>query len=139
MKSLNNQYLITDCCAALDVSRSGYHAWRQRKPSPRAEANHALMGQIEVVFTRQRACYGSPRIPRELRRQGHVCGRNRVAQLMREQGLNAAPNRLVGVARTTQPNQVWLSDIIYVRTDEGWLCGGHFGCPQPTHGWLVHE
>ena len=140
MKSLNHHYPITDCCEALDVSRSGYYAWSRRQPSPRASANYALSVEIEDLFTRRRHCYGSPRITRELRSGGRVVGENRVARLMRENGLNAtpkrrfrvmttdsnhdlpiAPNRLAGVTETTRTDQVWVSDITYVATDEGWL------------------
>lgn len=140
MKSLNHQYPITDCCVALEVSRSGYYQWLARPPSTRAQANAALLSEVDRVFHARRQCYGSPRITRELQQQGCSCGENRIARLMRTHGLNAtpkrrfrimttdsnhdlpiAPNKLAEAPATTQADQIWVSDITYVSTDEGWL------------------
>jgi putative transposase len=140
MKSLNHQYPITDCCEALGVSRSGYYEWMERKPCPRAAANTTLIAQIEEVFHHRKCCYGSPRITHELRKRGYECSENRVARLMHEKGLNAtptrrfrimttdsnhdlpiAPNRLATTTEIIRTDQVWVSDITYVSTDEGWL------------------
>ena len=140
MKTLEDQYSLTDCCEALAVSRSGYYAWRNRAPGPRAKANRELGAEIQSVFDQRQRRYGSPRITRELRKRGRSCGENRVARLMRENRLNAtprrrfrvmttqsdhdlpiAPNRLAERDAITAPNQVWVSDITYIATQEGWL------------------
>jgi len=140
MKTIESKYPLTDCCRALGVSRSGYYAWDQREPSSRTQANQVLKEEIAVIFEQRQQRYGSPRITRELRQRGRVCGENRVARLMRQKRLNAtpkrrfrvmttnsnhdlpiAPNRLADVTEITRPNQVWVGDITYVPTDEGWL------------------
>ncbi len=140
MKSLENQYPVTDACEALGVSRSGYYAWRGRGPAPRAHANRELVAEIERLFELRQRRYGSPRITRDLRRLGRTCGKNRVARLMRQKHLDAtprrrfrvittqsdhhlpiAPNRLAEAPKSTGPDQIWVSDITYVSTAEGWL------------------
>jgi transposase InsO family protein len=140
MKTLEGEYSVADCCEALGASRSGYYAWRTRLQGARAEANATLASQIESVFDRRQRRYGSPRITRELRRLGHRCSENRVARLMRDKRLSArpkrrflvqttqsdhalpiAPNRLADAPAVTVPDRVWVGDITYVQTDEGWL------------------
>ena len=138
---MEDSYPVGDLCAAFDVSRAGFYAWRQRGPSERDLADEALGEQIGTLFARSRRTYGSPRLHRALRRTGHACGRHRVARLMRRQGLAGrvrgrrqpwttdsdhaqpvAPNwlgqRELPVER---PNEVWAADITYVPTGEGWL------------------
>ena len=138
---MEEDYPIADLCAAFGVSRAGFYAWRARAPSTREQADEALNEQIGTLFARSRRTYGSPRLHRVLRRAGHACGRHRVARLMRRQGLAGrvrgrrrpwttdsdhaqpiAPNRL-GQRETPveRPNEVWVSDITYVPTAEGWL------------------
>jgi transposase InsO family protein len=140
MKTLEQQYPVSDGCEALGVSRSGYYAWRGRGPSPRMEANQELVVEIEALFEARQRRYGSPRITRDLRKRGRPCGENRVARLMHQKGLDAtpkrrfrvmttqsdhdlpiAPNRLAEAQKSTAPNQIWVSDITYVSTEEGWL------------------
>jgi transposase InsO family protein len=124
----------------LGVQRSGYYAWRHRKPSTRAQANDALLVMIEEEHRKSRKTYGSPRLHVILKRKGVVCGRNRVARLMRLHGIVAlkkrayhpvttqrqtgmvpAPNWLNQNFSATAPNQKWVSDFTYIETDEGWL------------------
>lgn len=134
-------YPIRDLCAALDVSRAGFHAWRQRGPSQRDHADAALGERIGTLFARSRRTYGSPRLHRAWRRAGHACGRHRVARLMRARGFAGrvrgrrrpwttdsdharpiAPNRLGRLATSVErPNEGWVADMTYVPTDEGWL------------------
>ena len=134
-------YPIHDLCAAFDVSRAGFYSWRQRRPSERECADATLGEQIGTIFARSRRTYGSPRLHRALRRAGHACGRHRVARLMRGRGLAGrvrgrrrpwttdsdhqqpiAPNRLGRrEGPVEQPNEVWVADITYVPTQEGWL------------------
>lgn len=127
-------------CELLEVARSGYYAWRRSGPSRRAQANEALMRQIQQVFEASRRTYGSPRVTEQLRQQGQRCNHKRVERLMREKRLRArarrrwrprttdsrhdrpiAPNLLPERGRPQAINQVWVSDITYLRTAEGWL------------------
>lgn len=126
-------------CAALNVRRSGYYAWRDRPPSERDRDNERLLVQIRVVYQQSRRTYGSPRMTDELRSRGECCNEKRIARLMRQEGLRpktvrkfkvttdsththaVAPNVVNRDFTARQPNQVWLSDITYVWTSEGWL------------------
>jgi putative transposase len=140
IQSMKDDHDLTLLCAALEVSRSGYHAWRTRPPSVRQRANSALLKEINQIREGPERCYGSPRLTRELQSRGHACSENRIARLMRGQGLRAqapprfvprttdsnhdlpiAPNRLAGRAAPDGPNQVWLQDFTYVPTAQGWL------------------
>jgi len=140
MKTLELDYPVTALCEAFAVSRSGYYAWRERAPSARQQANARLVAQIHLIRQGEEACYGSPRMTEELRARGHACSEKRVARLMREHGLRAqavprfvprttdsdhdepiAPNRLAERAAPDGPNQVWLQDITYIPTAQGWL------------------
>jgi transposase InsO family protein len=134
-------YAISELCEALAVSRSGFHDWDQRTPGVRAQANAALLPLITQAHRESRQTYGSPRITHWLRAHGQRCGRVRVARLMRQIGLShrprrrfkpmsltdsnhdlpIAPNLLAHRRPTLQPNAVWVADITYVPTDEGWL------------------
>ena len=136
------EYPLRLLCAGVEVSPAGYHAWRTRTtPSHRALADAILMARVRAIFTRSKATYGAPRIHAELQADGHRVGKKRVARLMRQERLVArprkrrvrttdsthaqpiAPNRLDrqfdvnGVAL----NRVWVSDITYVPTAEGFL------------------
>jgi len=140
MKSLAQQYRITDLCTAFRVSRSGYHAWRSRPPSPRQRGDVALGALLCRVHAVSRQTYGSPRLLQALRQQGQRTSRRRVRRLMREHGLRTqrprrfvpqttdsrhdqpiAPNWLAAIPRPLGPDQQWVTDITYVRTGEGWL------------------
>jgi putative transposase len=123
----------------LGVSPSGYYAWRKRPPSAREMANQELLKKIKAVFEESGETYGSPRVYRELNRQGVKCSENRIARLMRLRGLKAkqtrryrtvtkrnrthpvAPNLLQRDFVAQQPDQKWLADITYISTWEGWL------------------
>ena len=134
------EFKITVMCRVLDVSRSGYYAWRQRPVSSREMANQGLRQQIREIYKKSHQTYGSPRIHAELAGNGVNCGHNRVARLMREEELWAKQNRKFKVITTdsthdypvapnlldqdfeaSQPNEKWLADITYIPTDEGWL------------------
>ena len=126
-------------CKVMEVSRSGYYAWRTRPPSAREMANQVLSEQIETVYDENLGTYGSPRIYRELKDHGVGCSENRIARLMRLRGLRAkqtkryrtttkrnkadraAANLLKGDFRADRPDQTWLADITYISTQEGWL------------------
>ena len=136
---LTAEFPLQELCQMLQVSRSGYYQWRHRQPSRRQRANDVLVGHIKSAFEKSRHTYGSPRITRQLQRQNIPCGKNRVARLMRLHGLKArskrpfrprttdsrktqllAPNRLQRL-RPARPDQIWVADITYLWTDEGWL------------------
>ena len=140
MKTLINEYQLVDLCAAFGVSRSGYHAWQGRTPSPRQRADAELSQCLLRVHAQSRQTYGSPRLLQALRQQGHRTSRRRVRRLMRQHQLRAqaprrfvpqttdsrhdqpiAPNRLASVASPTAANQQWVTDLTYVRTGESWL------------------
>lgn len=126
-------------CKVLDVSRSGYYAWRKRPPSARKMANQELLAAIREVHRESDEIYGSPRITEVLRGQGWRCGEKRVARLMRAHHIRAkvaqrfhtttrrnpahgaAPNLLQQNFTATRPDQIWLADITYIPTQEGWL------------------
>ncbi len=126
---------ITLLCLLLGVSPAGYYAFLNRGRSVRARTNERLTTKIRAIHSRTRHVYGARRMVREL---GEPAGRNRVARLMRENGLLArvprrfrvttdsghalpvAPNLLEQNFTTNAPNRVWLADITYVWTAEGW-------------------
>lgn len=125
-------------CRVLTVSRSGYYAWRKRKPSRRGKDDAKLLHVIREVHAGTRGRYGSPRVYKALRDRGVKCGRNRVARLMRKARLRgiaarrrkprlptspaaALPNLVQRDFRTGAINRIWASDITYVHTEEGWL------------------
>jgi len=139
---MKTEHPIRSLCEALEVSASGYYDWssRQTQPSPRALENERLAQQIAQVHQDSRQTYGSPRVQKALGQAGHAYGRHRIARLMRLQGLCGrakgrfrvcttdsnhdqpiAPNRLPDLPAPSAPNQIWLGDITYVLTDEGWL------------------
>ena len=137
IEELAVQYSVKECCVALSVSRSGYYQWVGTEQSERAELNAELLKEIRRVYHEHKGRYGSPRITQQLRLEGVICGENRVARLMREArlaarakkafrprttlpGQGAAPN-LIKELEPSAPDQVWVSDITYVATLEGWL------------------
>jgi len=123
----------------MQVSRSGYYAWLKRPESNRKRQNKELLTEIHKTYQLSRGTYGSPRITKALHKQGITCGKNRVARLMRENGIVAktkrkykattnskhnypvAANLLNQNFSVDKPNQVWVADITYIPTDEGWL------------------
>jgi putative transposase len=127
-------------CKTLEVSRSGFYAWLGRGESDRARADRRLTSLIRGIFDESRRIYGVPRVHQTLLQRGEPCGHNRVARLMRQAGLRSktkrrfrvkttdskhghpiAPDRLDRDFRACAANQVWVSDITYIPTDEGWL------------------
>jgi putative transposase len=137
IEQLSVQYRVKDCCAALRVSRSGFYRWKSAQETKRAKEHRELVQKIEQIFNDHRQRYGSPRITRVLRQEGLRVGKNRVARLMRRQRLvarkkrafrpkttvaagRAEPNRISNLL-PERPDQIWVSDITYVATAEGWL------------------
>lgn len=130
---------VKTLCRVLGVSRSGFHAWLVRPPSPRSIADAALLERISDLHVASRRTYGSPRIYKDLRFEGVRVGRKRIERLMRQAGLTGTMKRRRGrttvrvpgvrvandlVKRDFQPaaaDQLWVADITYLRTWEGWL------------------
>jgi len=130
---------VKKMCQALKVSRSGYYDWQNRGQSQRDRANQTLLEQIEKVYQESRNTYGSPRITADLRANGDSCGQNRVARLMKANGIIAKTKRRFKVTTDSghnqpvaanlvkqrfeadKPNRLWSSDITYIPTKEGWL------------------
>jgi len=140
MKALHGQYRLGDLCAAFGVSRSGYHRWRTARPCARARKDAQLAEQLRALHQESRGTYGRPRLTIALRRRGQRLSAKRVARLMRRLGLRGvqrgrfrpqttesrhentiAPNRLAEQAPPAAPDQVWVADITYIPTTEGWL------------------
>ncbi|AWJ88121.1 IS3 family transposase (plasmid) [Azospirillum sp. TSH58] len=135
-----DEFPVRLMCTVLGVSASGYYAWRGRPESDRAAANRQLLAEVRRVHGRHQGRYGSPRVHAALRAEGVAAGRGRVARLMRRHGIRGAAARrfrpattdsrhglpvapdLLGQAfRVAEPNRVWLADITYLPTGEGWL------------------
>ena len=130
---------VTMMCRLLKVSTSGYYDWQDRKPSPRQQENARLMRKISQLHKDSDGVFGSPRIWEELRYGGECCSLNRVARLMRDNGIVGIPavkqwrkrksgtrpnhvlNHLDRDFSAHKPNVKWVTDITYVRTGEGWL------------------
>jgi len=126
-------------CKMLGISSSGYYSWRNRPLSNRAKANARLLKEIQAVSQSGRGTYGSPKIHQILQKQGMHCDRKTVARLMRNNGIvakrqrsfkqttvqhptrPAAANHLSQRFKAKHPNQVWLADMTYINTKEGWL------------------
>jgi len=161
VKTMSQEYPIRELCAVLAVSRSGYHAWVGRVPSARAQANAALLALIQEAQRESRQTYGSPRVTRWLWQRGQRCGRVRVARLMRQAGLShhgrrrfrplsltdsehdlpVAANHLLRRPPPVRPDDVWLADITYVPTLEGWLyvAGVLDRCTRRCVGWAMSD
>lgn len=127
-------------CQVLDVSVSGYYAWRQRPVSQQAQSNAVLLEKIRQVHQASRSTYGSPRVHAELKECGYRCNEKRVARLMHRHGIRGKDRQRRKVMTTDSrhslpvaenvlnqqfmadaPNQKWLADITYLPTEEGWL------------------
>ena len=140
MKALQSSYRLGDLCAAFGVSRSGYHRWLEARPSARACQDAQLCQALREVHAQSRGTYGRPRLTMALRQRGQRHSAKRVARLMRALGLHGvrrgrfrpqttesrhenalAPNQLQDLAAPTQVDKVWVADITYIPTAEGWL------------------
>jgi putative transposase len=139
IKDHRDEFPVTCMCKVLNVSPSGYYTWHKRPVSKQEMANRELYKKIKDVYNKNHGVYGSPRIYRELKKQGVACSENRVARLMRLRSLKAkqskrykittrrdkahpvAPNLLKQEFVADRPNQKWLTDITYIPTQEGWL------------------
>jgi len=144
----------------LEVSRNGFYAWRKRSESERSKRHGKLVSEMKTIHgDRDMRSYGSPRMVRELVSRGHEVSENTVAKLMRDHGLRATfpqkfrlttdSNHSLPVAENVLnrefeqefPDRVWLADITYIWTNEGWL---YLACVLDTYsrkivGWSMGE
>ena len=134
-----NDFDISIICPVLGVKRSSYYAWKIRPESKRKRENMNLLNEIKNIHKKTKEIYGSPRIHSELKDRGIACGKNRVVKLMKENGIFSkikkkyrykskqsnvkfeCENIVNRLFKIKQPNKVWVSDITYIPTREGWL------------------
>lgn len=133
---------VKSACKTLDVCRSGYYAWLSREPSARELENLSLLPRIEAIYAKSKETYGSPRVTAELRADGDVVNEKRIAKIMRDNGIQAAQTKKFKVQTTDSshdlpiadrifetehagsvmaPDQVYVGDITYIWTEEGFL------------------
>ena len=148
------------CCRVLNVSRSGYYAWRNRPESEREKHRRELGDRIAEIHQENRQVYGSPRIHRALKNEGRDVSENTVADIMKERQIKAkmrcrffprttdsvhaqpvAQNLLERQFFAELPDQKWVADITYIATDEGWLylAGVLDLCSRKIVGWSMTD
>jgi transposase InsO family protein len=133
------EHAVEKMCKVLEVSRSSYYKRRKKEKGKRFKENKELLEKIKEVFSSSKERYGSPRVTAELKRQGINCNKKRIARLMNKNGIAArmfrkyrnttnsnhlherCENILSREFSRQRRNEVWTSDITYIRTDEGWL------------------
>ncbi len=132
-------FRVASLCRVLGVSRSGYYGWLTRPESTHAQQDRELVGHIQRLHAGARQSYGAVRTWRVLNREGIRCGKHRVARLRKAQGIEAlrtrrfryreaaheqnppAPNHLNRVFEAEAPNAIWVGDVTYIPTRQGWL------------------
>ena len=134
-------HAVSVLCSVLKVTRQGYYAWKRRQPSARRLRDDELKADILALYERSRDTYGAPRIKHRLRIEQDIrIGQKRAARLMRELGIQgtgkgqrrvrttipdrrapAAPDRLGRDFTARRPNEMWVADITYIPTHQGWL------------------
>ena len=157
MKQYEKKYPISRMCCIFGVSSSGYYAWKKSSCSKRNLENKIIVKQIKDVFEKSGKRYGSPKITIELKKAGCRCGHNRIARLMRINGIRAKvvkKYRCLGNVISKKdafdnilnrrfiwekPNQAWATDITYISTKKGWvyLCVFLDLCTRYIVGWSV--
>lgn len=136
---MREQHAVAALCRCLQVSRSGYYEWSRREPSARSRADQELLVQIRRVHIDHRGAYGALKTWKYLQDQGICVGKHRVARLRREAGIEAkrkqrfrlsvehhktaeaAPDLLNRQFSAAAPDRVWVGDMTFVRTRQGWL------------------
>lgn len=151
------KYPVSVLCRVLKASRSGYYAWRERPPSRRSVEDASLTEKIREIHERSRRTYGYPRVHAEMKALGIECGRRRVARLMREDGIQgcmrgkrrsttrrdgnaaAAPDLVDRRFLAASPDRLWLADITYLPTREGFLFLAFIidACSRKVVGWAM--
>ena len=139
MRIHQEEFKVSRMCAALQISRSGYYGWWDRPESKRSQQDRDMLVEIRKVHERSRQAYGAVKTWRELKAEGVVCGRHRVARLRRQAGIEArrkrrfrittqsragvvaAQNRLGQCFEVQAVNRAWVGDITFIATSSGWL------------------
>jgi transposase InsO family protein len=158
MNSLKAVFEVEQLAHALEVTPSGFYAHQQKPDRPRRQRDQSLLQKIQPIFQESRKTYGSPRLCASLRKEGERCGKNRIARIMRENQMKArqkrrfvprttqsdhdhpiAPNWLAKVPRPDQPDQIWVVDITYIETAEGWIYLAVIldVCSRKVVGWAM--
>lgn len=133
------EFTIDEMCECLDVNRSGYYAWKERKPSARAEEDCSYKERIRTLHKKAKGRYGHRPIHEHLKDDEVACGRDRTLRLMKEMGIEGiqkkgfkplgtdsnhrfgySPNLLKKLGKPTAPDQIWVADTTYLMTQEGW-------------------
>ena len=159
MERYGSGFEVRRMCRVLGVSRSGYYWYLRRGLSQRNQENKRFVTKIKEIWKWSRGTYGSPRITAELQDQGFGCGENRIARLMRENGIKARTRKRFKITTksdhnlpiaedlvgrdfsASQMNRLWLSDITYIWTWEGWM---YLGAVMDVYnrqivGWALHD
>lgn len=140
MDVMKYEHAITELADALEVSASGYAGHECKDERPRRQKDAELGGRLKTLFEQSRRTYGAPRLQAALRAEGRLVGKNRIARLQRQMGLRpkqkrrwrprttrsdpalpVAENWLAKVPAADRPDQIWVADITYIETAEGWL------------------
>lgn len=139
IESHRSTFAVEKMCRVLEVSRSGYYSWRFGSKSSIESKNQQLICDIEDIVRKSHWTYGSPRVTKELRSRGVICGKNRVTRLMHKHGITVKTKRKFKKTTNSEhklpiakdllcrdfsspaPNRKWASDITYLPTREGWL------------------
>ena len=158
---MKDEHPVAALAEALEVSPSGFHAHQRKAQGQRQQQDNELSRAIGPIFAASRQTYGCPRVTAAWRQDGRRCGRNRVARLMRENALRprqkrkrwrptttdsnhrqpVAENWLAKVPAPNRPDQVWVADITYIDTGEGWLylSGLLDACTRRLVGWQTGD
>lgn len=131
-------FRVATMCRVLRIARAGFYAWLHKPISDRAREDYRLLELIRASYSASRGVYGANRVFLDIREAGEVCGKNRVARIMRINQIKAlrgykaprpiagrpsiiAPNRLEREFTVSRPDTAWVTDITYIRTWQGWL------------------
>jgi putative transposase len=142
IRAHQEQFPLRTLCRMMSVHRSGYYAWSKQSKFPRQKEGERLAGHIKQAWLESGSIYGYRKIHDDLRESGETCGRNRVARIMKQAGIKAqigyrkprpqngkiavlADNHLNQNFEAKQPNQIWVTDISYIRTTRA-------GCSWPS-------
>lgn len=157
---LTPEFAVVDCCRVLRVSKAGYYRWCKHPVGVRETRRAALTAKVRVVHEKSRRIYGAPKVRAELLRQGVRLNRKTVARIMRENQIRSkvarkfkarttdsnhahpvAPNVLDRTFTATKPDEVWLTDITYIPTREGflYLAGVMDLCSRKIVGWSMAD
>jgi putative transposase len=138
IKQNHDKHNVRMMCRLLNVAPSGYYAWLKKPISDREKEDKRLLRLIRASFVASQGVYGAPRVFLDLREAGETCSKHRVARLMRENNIRAQPgyrtrryvagkpaelipNLVKRNFEVSRPNRIWVTDITYIRTWEGWL------------------